>query len=79
MRCPKHENLYVTDCSKQISLFLSEICQKCVEESKTNTSIYPLKKTPIKTQYNPVKTSSNVVKTVPILGDGGELKWKKDK
>jgi hypothetical protein len=50
-----------------------------VEESKTNTSIYPLKKTPIKTQYNPVKTSSNVVKTVPILGDGGELKWKKDK
>ena len=79
MRCPKHEDLYVTGCSKQISLFLPEICQKCVEESKSNTSIYPRGKTPIKTQYNPIKTSSNIVKTISILGEGCELKWKKSK
>jgi len=79
MRCRKHENLYVTGCSKQISPFLPEICQKCVEDSKTNTSIYPLKRTPVKTQYNPVKTSSTIVKTMPILGERGELEWKKGK
>ena len=79
MRCPRYENIYVTGCSKQTSLFLPEICQKCVEETKTNTSIYPLKNSPLKTQYNPIKTSSNIVKTIPILGEGGEIKWKKSK
>jgi hypothetical protein len=72
MGCPKHQNLYVTGCSKQISLFLPEICQKCAEESKSNTLISPSKKTPAKTLYNPIKTSSNMVKTVSILGEGGD-------
>lgn len=69
--CKKH-GFDITGCSKWNGGDTLKICGVCLSIAEGEGLIYPLKKTPIKKQYNTVKTQSNRVKTVPILGEGGE-------
>lgn len=66
--CPKHD-LKVTGCSKQVSLFVSEICDACLSEEVVKASRLPLKVTPIKTRPGMVKTRPSRLRTVPILNE----------
>jgi hypothetical protein len=69
--CRKY-GFYLTGCSKWNGGDTLKICGICLSEPEKRGLIYPLKKTPIKKQYNTIKTRSTMVKTVPILGEGGE-------
>lgn len=69
--CKKH-GFNITGCSKWNDGDTSKICDLCLSESEGEGLIYPLKKTPIKTRSTGIKTLSNRVKTLPILGEGGE-------
>jgi len=69
--CKKY-GFNITGCSKWNGGDTPKICHLCVSEWEGKGLIYPLKKNPIKKKYNTVQSLPTMVKTLPILGEGGE-------
>lgn len=60
-------NLRVTGCSKQVSLFTSEICQKCLLDEKDKGNIPLNEKHYVQPYLNAFKYSLNPIKSIPTI------------